>query len=268
VALSLLGTIQPNVLRNIVLDAVVGGSGDDGLMARFQLAVYPDPVRHFVKVDRYPDMAAMQAYEGLIGKFIALDPKAIGASFTPDGIAYLPFDEQAQIVFDDWRQALEDRIRAPDSDEHPAMLAHLGKYRSLFPKLALVLHLSDGGCGPIGVTAALSAKAWTEYLEGHARRVYHVATNRTLQSAVALFNKIKAGRLRHGFTRSDVLIRDWSGLRTADEVSTALTVLRDHYWITPSEDRSTGGRPTERYSIDKSLMSQEKGSSFPSLGGG
>ena len=45
VSLSLLGTIQPNVLRQIVYDAVAGGGGDDGLVARFQLAVYPDPVR-------------------------------------------------------------------------------------------------------------------------------------------------------------------------------------------------------------------------------
>lgn len=249
VNLSLLGTIQPNVLRQIVYDAVAGGGGDDGLVARFQLAVYPDPVRTFVKVDRNPDLPAMQNYEDLIRKLVNLDPATVGASFTCDGVAYLPFDEKAQLIFDDWRQALEDRIRATDSEEHPAMLAHLGKYRSLFPKLALILHLAAGQTGPIGKNGALRAKIWTEYLEAHARRIYHTATNRAMQSAVALANKIKADRLKNGFTKSDVLVKEWAGLRTAEEVGTALTVLRDSNWLTVIEDRRTGGRPAERFYI-------------------
>ncbi|TSA14896.1 MAG: DUF3987 domain-containing protein [Comamonadaceae bacterium] len=247
VNLSLLGTIQPNVLRQIVYDAVAGGAGDDGLVARFQLAVYPDPIRKFVKVDRSPDLIAMRHYKDLILRLVTLDPKAVGASFTFDDVAYLPFDEEAQQIFDDWRQALEDRIRAADSEEHPAMLAHLGKYRSLFPKLALILHLADGGIGPIGKNPALRAQVWTKYLEAHARRIYHTATNRTMQSAVALAKKIKAGRLDEGFTKTDVLVKEWAGLRTAEEVGTALTVLRDGSWLRVTEDRRTGGRPAERH---------------------
>jgi hypothetical protein len=250
VNLSLLGTIQPNVLRQIVYDAVAGGGADDGLVARFQFAVYPDPLKTFVKVDRNPDWPSMQHYEGLIRQFVAIDPASVGASVGLDGLAYLPFDAAAQQIFDDWRQALEDRLRDPDSEEHPAMLAHLGKYRSLFPKLALVLHLAAGHSGPIGKNAAQRAVVWTEYLEAHARRIYHTATNRAMQSAVALANKIKAGRLAPGFTRSDVLVKEWSGLRTAEEVSTALTVLRDMNWLSVTEDRSTGGRPAEHYYIN------------------
>ena len=250
VGLSLLGTIQPNVLRQIVYDTVSGGGGDDGLVARFQFAVYPDPLKTFVKVDRNPDWASMQHYEALIRKFVTLDPASVGATVGLDGLAFLPFDDTAQQIFDDWRQALEDRIRNPDSEEHPAMLAHLGKYRSLFPKLALVLHLAAGHSGPIGKNAAQRAVAWTHYLEAHARRIYHTATNRAMQSAVALANKITAGRLAPGFTRSDVLVKEWAGLRTAEEVGTALTVLRDMNWLTVIEDKQTGGRPAERYYIN------------------
>jgi hypothetical protein len=250
VNLSLLGTIQPNVLRQIVYDSVSGGVGDDGLVARFQLAVYPDPIRQYVKVDRHPDLQSMLHYEALIRKFVTLDPASVGASFTTDGIAFLPFDPAAQSVYDNWRQQLEDRIRATDTEEHPAMLSHLGKYRSLLPKLALILHLSAGQVGPIGEHAAVRAKVWTEYLEGHARRIYNTATNRAMQSAVALANKIKAGKLADGFTKSDVLVKEWAGLRTADEVATALTVLRDGRWLDIVEDRRTGGRPAERHHIN------------------
>ena len=253
VNLSLLGTIQPNVLRQIVYDAVAGGGGDDGLVARFQLAVYPDPVRTYVKVDRHPDLQAMQHYEGLIRDLVALDPVSIGASFSPDGTPYLPFDEDAQVIFDHWRQQHEDRILPADSEEHPAMLAHMGKYRSLFPKLALILHLAAGKTGPICGWAANRAKAWTMYLEGHARRIYHTATNRAMQSAVALANKIKAGKLVDGFTRSDVLVKEWAALRTADEVNTALTVLLDGNWLTVTVDRSTGGRHAERHYISQKV---------------
>ena len=249
VNLSLLGTIQPNVLRGIVYDAVVGGAGDDGLVARFQLAVYPDQVRTYEKVDRYPNLQAKQNYEALIQKLVTLDPAKFGASFAPDGTPYLPFDDQAQMIFDDWREALEVRIRAPESEEHPAMLSHLGKYRSLFPKLALILHLAAGKTGPIGGWAANRALAWTIYLESHARRIYHTATNRAMQSAVALANKIEAGKLQDRFTKSDVLVKEWAGLRTADEVATALTVLCDGSWLSVVEDRGTGGRPALRHII-------------------
>lgn len=253
VNLSLLGTIQPNVVRQIVYDAISGGGGDDGLIARFQLAVYPDPVREFKKVDRYPNLKAMQHYEGLVEKMINLDPSSIGVEYDLYGTPYLSFSEDAQPYFDAWRQELEDKLRNPESEEHPAMLSHLGKYRSLVPKMALILHLAAGHTGNVGVNATRRAIAWAKLLEAHARRIYHTATNRTMQSACALSNKIKANRLSNGFTRSDVLTKEWANLRTADEVNSALTVLRDKFWLTALEDRRTGGRPTERFYINPSI---------------
>lgn len=247
VNLSLIGTIQPNVLRQVVHDAVAGGGGDDGLIQRFQFMVYPDPVKKFVKVDRQPNLAAMQHYRALIEKFAQFDPVSHGASITPDGIFYLPFDDEAQGIFDTWRQKLEDRLRAVDSEEHPAIIAHLGKYRSLFPKIALVMHLAAGKTGPIDGDAANRAVLWTMFLEKHARRCYHTATNRAMQSAVALANKIKAGSLKDGFTKSDVLVKEWASLRTAEEVAIALTVLIEMNWLCSVKDGNTGGRPAERY---------------------
>jgi len=253
VCLSLIGTIQPNVLRSVVYDAVTGGVGDDGLVARFQLAVYPDPVREWKKVLRHTDIEAFCWLEELIKRLSNLDQKIIGAQIAPNGLAFLVFDNEAQAVFDGWRAGLETRLRSDNSDEHPVMLAHLGKFRSLVPKLALIFHLADGGVGDITKKAIARAILLAHYLEAHARRIYHTATNRSRQSAIALVNKIKAGRLRDGFTRSDVLTSEWAGLRTADEINAALTVLVDFNWIVAIQDRGTGGRPAEHFYLNPKI---------------
>ena len=56
-----LGGIQPGVLSQYVRASTSGGSGDDGLLQRFSLLVWPETARHFRNVDRYPDKAAKDA---------------------------------------------------------------------------------------------------------------------------------------------------------------------------------------------------------------
>lgn len=55
---SMIGTIQPSRLAEYVASAVRGGSGDDGLIQRFQLAVWPDCPSRWRNVDRWPDTKA------------------------------------------------------------------------------------------------------------------------------------------------------------------------------------------------------------------
>jgi len=64
-----------------------------------------------------------------------------------------------------WRAALEHRLRA--EEDHPVLLSHVAKYRSLMPALALIVHLIDGvdagTRGPVSGAAAAQAAAWCEY---------------------------------------------------------------------------------------------------------
>jgi putative DNA primase/helicase len=53
--LSLLGGIQPGRLQSYIMEAVKGGAGDDGLIQRFQLLVWPDISKDWMDVDRWPD---------------------------------------------------------------------------------------------------------------------------------------------------------------------------------------------------------------------
>jgi hypothetical protein len=63
--LSILGSIQPGPLSTYVYRATQGEKGDDGLLQRFQLLVWPDPPASWRNVDRWPDTEAKnRAYEG------------------------------------------------------------------------------------------------------------------------------------------------------------------------------------------------------------
>jgi hypothetical protein len=73
----------------------------------------------------------------------------------------------------------EQGLRA--EEDHPVLLSHFAKYRSLMPSLALIGHLIDGvddrTTGRVSRAARARAVAWCEYLEGHARRLYATVTD-------------------------------------------------------------------------------------------
>ena len=56
--LTIFGTIQPGPLGVYLNQAIRGGTGDDGLMQRFQLSVWPDDPGQWRVVDRPPDKLA------------------------------------------------------------------------------------------------------------------------------------------------------------------------------------------------------------------
>jgi hypothetical protein len=73
-------------------------------------------------------------------------------------------------------------VGAEDLEEdHPVLLSHVAKYRSLMPSLVLIGHLIDGvdgrTTGPVSRATATRAIAWCEYLHGHARRIYATVTD-------------------------------------------------------------------------------------------
>ncbi len=141
---SVLGGIQPGPLQHYLWSMQRGGRGDDGLMQRFQLLVWPDIAGDWKNVDRQPDTAHRDAANRVFMRLDALDPQAIGAQFDTsrsDPFPFLRFAPDAQECFASWRSELEPRLRG--GNEHPAIEAHLSKYRSLIPSLALLIHLAE-----------------------------------------------------------------------------------------------------------------------------
>jgi hypothetical protein len=178
----IIGGIQPGVLAEYVRQATNGGAGADGLLQRFALMVYPDISPNWKEVDRYPDKTAKKDVNQLAEWLDNLDPlNDIKTELDEYGnVPYMRFDNDAQLLFSEWRESLEIRLRS--GEEHPSMVSHLSKYRKLIPSLALINYLCEDGKGAITEKSLLRAIAYSEYLESHARRIYASATRLDYQT--------------------------------------------------------------------------------------
>lgn len=156
------------------------------------------------------------------------------------------------MIFDDWRAQLEPRIRGDQL--HPAMTAHLSKYRKLVPALSLIFAMIDDqdDDGTVRESDLLRAQAWAEYLETHATRLYAAATTPETAGAKALLRRIKAGDLGAAFTVREVYRNKWQHLATPEAARRACEVLADFNWIRPEErdSREFGGRPSESFQVN------------------
>jgi putative DNA primase/helicase len=249
--LSLLGSTQPGRLADYMRGALLGGAGDDGMVQRFSLLVWPDQSRDWKNTDRYPASEPRAAAWGAFRRLDELTPKAIGAAtdeFAP--IPYLRFDETAQGAFNEWRQELETRLRSDDL--MPALESHLAKYRKLVPALALINHLADGAVGAISETAILRALAFADYLETHARRAYGAGSEIETSAAKAILARIRKGDLQDGFSGRDVHRPRWANLSDRSHVQAGLDLLADLDWISAErrDAGASGGRPSITYRVN------------------
>lgn len=243
-AMSILGGMQPGKLAEYVRGAIRGGFSDDGLIQRFQLAVYPDLPANWSYTDRRADPASEAAAWATFRRLRGLDPESIGAEHAAGiDVPFLRFDEEAQGLLIEWQTSLMQRLR---SGSEPAwMESHLAKYPALAGRLALVLHLADDGHGPIHAETLACALDWCEYLEGHARRIYAPAIDDGLSAAHLILKK--RNDLDASFTARDLWRRKWSGLADLDDVKAALEMLVDHGHLAETVE-ATGGRPSIVYS--------------------
>ena len=241
--LSIIGGIQPGVLAEYVRQATGGGAGADGLLQRFGLMVYPDVSPDWKEVDRHPDSAVREAVNLLAVRLDKLNPTDIGAE-NDNGVLFLHFDNEAQVLFSEWRASLEIRLRS--GEEHPAIVSHLSKYRKLIPSLALINHLCDSRHSAVTEAALLRAIAFSEYLESHAQRIYSYATRPNIDAAKTLLKRLTSGKLTDIFKTRDVYLKGWAGLETPSKAQSAIDLLREYHHLS-EEEITTGGRPTTHY---------------------
>ena len=204
-------------------------------------------------MDRWPDIEAKnRAYE-VFRRLDALDPEDFGASGEDEeGIPAVRFTEDAQEVFDQWRDELEIRLRTAELP--PALESHLAKYRSLMPSLALVFQLiefvdgtGEGGC--CGTQVTLQAAAWCEYLETHAARLYSSAQNPAMEGARALLERIRKGDVSDGDSTRSIYRKHWAKLSTPEEVNSACGCSKSSAGCGSRRSRPAGDPPQDFASI-------------------
>jgi putative DNA primase/helicase len=257
VCLSLLGSTQPGKISQYLARAVRGGRGDDGLIQRFGLLVWPDVSPSWKNVDRSPDKYARTDAFNVFERLDNLDCHSIGAMRDRGndgdeyGVPFIRFEPEANERFVKWRTDLETRLRSGDLS--PALESHLAKYRKLVPGLALIFHLVDVGTGPVGLAELECALAWAKYLETHARRAYGSVTAAASSTAKAIIAKVRSGHLQSGFHSHDVWRPGWSNLNDSKAVGTALAMLVDYDWLRKRKIETTG-RPAFSYLVNPKIL--------------
>jgi putative DNA primase/helicase len=257
VCLAMLGSIQPGKVQSYVREAVAGGAGDDGLLQRFGLTVWPDVNQEFQRVDRQPDVPAMQAAWCVFERLNQLQP---ATETDPQEWRFTP---EAQAIYWDWVESFETEIRGEEL--HPALISHLSKYRKLIPALALIFALVDtpDSGNLIDQRELWRALAWADYLRTHAERMYAAAVTPETTGAKQLLDKIRAGKLRNGddalldaFTPRLVAGKSWTGLGTVEAVRKAADLLADYGWLVRETVPTgpAGGRPSDRFLIHPMLL--------------
>ncbi len=240
---SILGGIQPGPLRSYISQATHGGAGDDGLLQRMQMLVWPDRGDEWVNVDEWPDTVAKNNVFDIMERLDRISQSDAG-----EDIPSIRFDAVAQDTFNAWRQRFERRFNAEEMP--PALEAHLTKYRSLLPSLALIFHMIDTpDAEAVGAQHVNRAIAWLIYLETHARRLYAQILDPGTVAAIALADRLD--ELPDPFTTRDIYRRHWVGLdRPATEK--AIEVLLDLGYLRAATLK-TDGRPTTSYSKNPAI---------------
>jgi hypothetical protein len=241
---SVLGGIPPARLRAYLADVLKDGPRNDGLMQRFQLLIYPDSTGDWKYIDRPPNHAAIERVSKVYRTILEIDCECpLILKFTPD----------AQALFQEWLCQLEARLRGDELP--PVMQAHLAKFRSLMPSLALLFSLADGAFESVSLHHADLAARWCVYLEAHAHRIYASRISPEQINAITVSRKLAAGWKREEgqFALRDVYRSGWTGLGTPDEARAALRLLEEAGWIRREANDRGPGRPSESFIINPRL---------------
>jgi hypothetical protein len=177
ICVSILGTTQPDKISTY-LHKAIKKLDNDGLLQRFQLLVYPDK-KPWMLVDEYPDSIAKNRVLEICKAIDGLSFRDYGTQSPEplyEGQYVIPFfrlSPEAQPFFHDWLKKLQAKL---ENQDHPLILQHLSKYKSLMPSLALIFHVVDYADGQreksVTLPCVQKAAAWCTYLESHAHRIY------------------------------------------------------------------------------------------------
>jgi hypothetical protein len=246
--ISMIGGIQPSRIAPLVRNAL-SGVGDDGLIQRFQMMVWPDDVPEWNWVDRVPNGRSRQLY---MDAFWSLHSAQFQDEFGSPLV--LRFSEQAQKAFINWNCEIQAEAR---SGKLPSVLeSHVLKMPKTVASLALIFELVEGGREGIRERSMLMALDWADYLRSHANRLYAAGELMTAEGARLILKR--RGKLPTEFTARDVYRREWGGLTNLEVVAAAIETLveTNHLRLTKTSPGPKGGQPLVTYRWHPSLAGE------------
>ena len=267
--ISIVGSTQPSKLSRYLQEAV-NNTGNDGLMQRFQLLVYPDENSTWQYVDLAPNSEVQKCVFEIAEKVASGNPREYGA-IIEEGCAapYFHFCDDAQSFFIQWLTELES-TKVRNSEDCSIIIEHLSKYRKLMPVLALIFHIidiADGKTepGPVTLDSAKRAAAWCDYLESHARRIYGTVLTQSKgltlivpPSAITLSEKIKFGKLKDEFTLRDVYRNGWSSIGKDPKIAKIACDFLDQIgWVRVKNNTSDKSQGGQTYQINPKIEISE-----------
>lgn len=253
VSLSIVGGIQPEIVKPLIRKSIETAGGD-GFLSRFQLPVLYDLGSVPRDEDRPVNQAAADR-ERTIYEY--LQAKAQQHLSNPGHVSPLGFhfDSDAQKHMDAWRLGIETRIQSPELSEFPAFQAHLGKTAGFGMRLALLFHAIDEADGhPSEHITLAQAKAATdvaEYYVKHAEALYECTSVPSLQTAHRLLEKFQNGDFDDGAKTND--IQRATRINKADLME-ALQVLEGHSWVKLIKKKNTGARASTIVQLHPNLL--------------
>lgn len=246
--LSVFGGFQPDRVKAYVQFSQRGSTKNDGLLQRFQLLVWPDPMGNFQFVDRPPNKTAIDNYHQAMLALPKLTEQPFSsATRLTNGSQLLHFTATAQQVFNSWYVQNETMLTSGVLDS--ARQSHFAKYRSLVPALALLFHLLEAHTGPVCEDCLHRAISFAKYLKKHADRIYDSVTGQDSAAIRGLAERLLNGQLPDGFTARTLMLKGWAGLSTKEQAHNAIEALVEYNWLVETEVRS-GGRPTVKYTLN------------------
>lgn len=254
---SILGGIQPDTLKTILIDGIKTGANNDGFTQRFQLSVWPEFSKSFEYIDRLPNAEAYERVQSITEKMFEFREKQ-----KPGEENSVHFDQEAQLLFQNWITDIERRARSGHVHP-PALAAHILKYPKLMCSLALIFQLVDvldANLTTEGISISLKnaklAIAWCTFLEAHALKIYSNAVSDELSAADSLSEKILSKDIEDGMPIREIYRKGWSNLTKKELVYAGLEVLEDYGWAR-LEIVESSGAPKKLIKINPQLYEKE-----------
>jgi hypothetical protein len=249
--ISIIGEIQPDKMRSMLLSG-----DDDGLSARF-LYVWPD---------RLPDFSRPACGSDVDFARHALR-RLLDLKHGTDGMGRMvrvpiPMTDNAAALLESFFRDLRRREECAGG----LLLSHIGKYRGIAARLALILEhlwwsLTGNPTPPqaVGKPATLAAIALLEsYFLPMATRCFGASTvSPADRDAAALARYLRDRHREPTFTKRDVYSNSWGGIGDRKRATEALEKLAEANLVrfTPTRQGGGKGRQSDLYEVHPALRS-------------